>query len=104
MPTEDELDQRVNESLDSSQKELQTGGFVSWDDFDFLAMLSRCRCSLCIGGIRIPTEEEIEERVNDSLDNKQRELKIARAAIRKDQLKEILEKAVGENDYHVSGV
>jgi hypothetical protein len=52
----------------------------------------------------MPTEEEIEERVNDSLDDKHRELKIARAAVRKNQLKEILEKAVDENDYHVSGV
>jgi hypothetical protein len=83
---------------------MEMGGFVSWDDFDVPAMLSRCRCSLCIGGIRMPTEEEIEERVNDSLDDKHRELKIARAAVRKDQLKEILEKAVSENDYHVSGV
>lgn len=46
----------------------------------------------------MPTEEELEQRITDSLDDRTRELEIARAAIRKldaDRLNEIFDKAVG---------
>lgn len=45
----------------------------------------------------MPTEEELEERINDSLDDREQEFRKARAAIRKmeaERLNEIFEKAV----------
>ena len=46
----------------------------------------------------MPTEEEIEQRISDALDDRERELKHARAVIRQldtDRLDEIIDKAVG---------
>jgi hypothetical protein len=42
MPTEDELDQRVNESLDSSQKELKTArAAIQKTELDYLYEYSK---------------------------------------------------------------
>ena len=81
---------------------MQDGGFVSYDSIDFAALLSRCRCSLCLGVRNMTTEEELEQRVNNLLDDRQKELEAARAAIQKleqkgiseavDRLNEILNK------------
>ena len=48
----------------------------------------------------MPTEEEIEQRINETLDDREQELKVARAAIRKldaDRLNEIFKKG-GDRD------
>ena len=43
----------------------------------------------------MPTEEELEQRITDSLDDKEQELKNARAVIRNaERLNEIFDKAV----------
>lgn len=47
----------------------------------------------------MPTEEELEQRITDSLDDREKELKAARSAIRKldaDKLNEIFNKAVNK--------
>lgn len=47
----------------------------------------------------MPTEEELEQRITDSLDDREKELATARAAIRKldaERLNEIFNKAVNK--------
>lgn len=50
------------------------------------------------------TEEELEQRVNNLLDDKQKELEAARAAIQKEKPNEILKKAVTGIDNHIPRV
>jgi hypothetical protein len=48
----------------------------------------------------MPTEEELEQRITDSLDDREKELENARAVIRKleaERLNEIFDKAVKPN-------
>ena len=71
---------------------MQNGGYLPFDEFPMPKL--RCCCLYC-GGMKMTTEEELEQRVNNLLDDRTKELEAARAAIQKldlEKLREILDK------------
>lgn len=45
---------------------MRTGGFVSWDDWKPILHSMTCPC--CLGVRLMPTEEELEQRITESID------------------------------------
>ena len=60
---------------------MQQIGFVSWDEWNKKPILHQFNCPCCMGVRLMPDEEELEQRINDALDDKQKELTEARKAI-----------------------
>ena len=58
---------------------MQEIGFVSWDEWK--PILHQFNCPCCMGVRFMPDEEELEQRINNALDDKQKELTEARKAI-----------------------
>lgn len=52
---------------------MQQGGFIPWRDFK----PRLCRC--CIGVMKMPTEEELEQRITEQIDREETETAILHA-------------------------
>ena len=74
---------------------MQDVEFLSWDEWE--PILNGFNCPCCMGVRLMPTEEELEQRITDALEDRQKELANARAVIRRldaERLDEIFSKAV----------